>query len=279
MRSFHRVLAVAMASTVCLAAPMRAATPESVQLSMPLASGVQPLVSCGGGSFTLAANPTTIPVGGTFSLTWCNPSYYISGDASYSVNSYSLYLGGSAGGPFSLQGSGISSGAAGLSSIGIIGASAGDVLYLFVRAIGVQGTIAGPMSQNIDSNIVHVTVTGSTPTGCSGDSSTLCLFGNRFQATAKFRRYGSSTMETAVAHAYSDTTGFFSTVLASDVDVVVKMVNFCSLSGTWAAYIGGTTDLEVDIAIVDTTTGHQYQAMNALGNRWLLIRDTAFQCP
>ena len=81
----------------------------------------------------------------------------------------------------------------------------------------------------------------------------------------------------ATATSVSDNTGYFTTVTAGNVDVVVKMVNFCPAS--WSAYIGGTTDLGVDITIADTNTGHVYTASNPLGNRGLLIRDQAFSCP
>jgi hypothetical protein len=103
--------------------------------------------------------------------------------------------------------------------------------------------------------------------------------GNRFRVTGQYNTYSSSSFALATATSFSDTTGFFTTVTAGDVDVVVKMVNFCSLNGTWGAYIGGTTDLGVKLTITDTSYGTVYQASNQLGNPWNLIRQAAFTCP
>jgi len=115
------------------------------------------------------------------------------------------------------------------------------------------------------------------PPACS-DANTLCLFGNRFQVTAQYDTYGApNTFVPAAATSISDNTGYFTTVTAGNVDVVVKLVNFFPTS--WSAYIGGTTDLGVHIIITDTNTGHVYTASNPLGNRWLLVRDQAFSCP
>ena len=279
MSSLLRTISVAVvAGALAASGSARGAGPlDHLKITAPPAPGVHALAACFG-PFTLSASPTSVPAGQQFVLSWCDPSFYISGDASYGVNSYSVYASLSPSGGFSAAATGIPAGATAV-QVGTQASDAGTTLYLFVRALGTNVTVAGPAPLNKDSNVVSVTLTGSGSSTCTGDSTSLCLFGNRFKATATFMRYGSSAVETATAHGYSDTTGFFSTVLASDVDVVVKMVNFCSLNGSWSAYIGGTTDLEVDITIVDTSNGHTYHATNALGNRWLLIRDTAFTCP
>jgi hypothetical protein len=126
-----------------------------------------------------------------------------------------------------------------------------------------------------DVSLVVSTSSGS----CTPDANTLCLFGSRFKVTAQYQSYGSSTYSTATATGFSDNTGFFTTVTPGNVDVVVKLVNFCSLNNSWSAYIGGTTDLGVRVSILDTNTNNTYTASNPLGNPWSLIRQTAFQCP
>ncbi len=124
-------------------------------------------------------------------------------------------------------------------------------------------------------SIFGIAISGS----CVPNETTLCLFGNRFQVTSQYETYGSSTFVSATATPFSDNTGFFTTVTPGNVDVVVKMVNFCSLNNSWSAYIGGTTDLGVRINITDTLTGSTYNATNSLGNVWTLIRQVAFSCP
>jgi hypothetical protein len=122
--------------------------------------------------------------------------------------------------------------------------------------------------------------TTNTSTTCTSNSTTLCLFSNRFQVTAQYNTYGSpGTYSNATTATFSDNTGFFQTVTAGNVDVVVKMVNFCSLNNTWSVYIGGTTDLGVRLTITDMNTGNVYPATNPLGTGWTLIRGAAFPCP
>jgi hypothetical protein len=118
-----------------------------------------------------------------------------------------------------------------------------------------------------------------TVTTCTTNSTTLCLFSNRFQVKAQYDTYSTSTFAPATATYFSDNTGFFTTVTAGNVDVIVKMVNFCSLNGTWSAYIGGTTDLGVNLTITDTNNGRVYTTSNPLGTGWTLIREVAFSCP
>jgi len=114
---------------------------------------------------------------------------------------------------------------------------------------------------------------------CTPNGTTLCLMSNRFQVTGQYDTYSSSTFVNATATSFSDNTGLLTTVTVGNVDVVVKMVNFCALNNSWSAYIGGTTDLGVKITITDTNTGRVYTAANPLGTGWDLIRQVAFSCP
>jgi hypothetical protein len=155
-------------------------------------------------------------------------------------------------------------------------ADAGLTYYFQLVALGTTESIIGPQPASVTSNIVALHVTSSS--ACHIDDATLCLF-DRFQVRATFRRYGSSTQESARATSYSATTGFFSTAVEDDVDVVVKMVDFCSLSSAWSVYLGGATDLEVHVNVVDTRTQASRNFVNALGDPWLLRREAAFVCP
>jgi hypothetical protein len=132
----------------------------------------------------------------------------------------------------------------------------------------------------VDDLAIGISTGGGVSPNCSPSAFTLCLFSNRFQVNATYDSYGSpSVYAVASATSVSDNTGYFTTATAGNVDVIVKMVNFCSSNNTWSAYIGGTTDLGVRIAITDKNTGSVYNASNPLGSGWVLIRDAAFTCP
>jgi hypothetical protein len=154
---------------------------------------------------------------------------------------------------------------------------AGQTLYVLF------GTIQGNNTVGTLFNVDDVSLIATTSGGgaaCTPDSQTLCLFSNRFKVTAQYDTYGApGTFLNATATPFSDNTGFFTTVVAGNVDVVVKLVDFCSLNNTWSTYIGGTTDLGVKITITDTSTGRVYPASNSHGNAWNLIRGVAFSCP
>jgi PKD repeat protein len=137
-------------------------------------------------------------------------------------------------------------------------------------------TASNAGGSNTKTQTVVVSYGGGT---CIPNGTTLCLMSNRFQVTGQYDTYSSSTFVNATATSFSDNTGFLTTVTVGNVDVVVKMVNFCALNNSWSAYIGGTTDLGVKITITDTNTGRVYTAANPLGTGWDLIRQVAFSCP
>ena len=95
---------------------------------------------------------------------------------------------------------------------------------------------------------------------CIPNSSTLCLLGDRFQATllAQDPRTGRSTTGTAVSR--GDRFGYFSLPgFTSDPDlpeVLVKMVDARAVPGNgfWV-FFGGLTDLAYALTIADTLTG------------------------
>jgi hypothetical protein len=147
-----------------------------------------------------------------------------------------------------------------------------------------NGSISYAFGARVDDITISSTGGGGGGGGggatCTPSASTLCLFSNRFEVKATYDSYGSpSVYSVASATSVSDNTGYFTTATAGNVDVIVKMVNFCSSNNTWSAYIGGTTDLGVRIAITDKSTGSVYNASNPLGSGWVLIRDAAFTCP
>ena len=118
---------------------------------------------------------------------------------------------------------------------------------------------------------------------CSGTltEAALPLVGGRFVATLVYAGYGANPPRgTGTGHLLTDNVGYFGTVDPTSADVAVKMIDFCSLNGTWSVYIGGTTDINTTISITDTATGLNSQPfVNPLGQGFQLIRSQVFTCP
>ncbi|MDL1952030.1 hypothetical protein FBQ97_19790, partial [Acidobacteria bacterium ACD] len=116
------------------------------------------------------------------------------------------------------------------------------------------------------------------PHSCTADATTLCLLGNRFRVTSTYRDYGGGT-GTGKAVPLTTDTGYFWYFTSANVEVVAKMVSFCS-GGTHnvGVYANGLTDLGVTITVTDTVTGLTVNYANPLGTGFRLIRDGPFSC-
>ncbi|KAA0255401.1 MAG: hypothetical protein EDX89_06265, partial [Acidobacteria bacterium] len=118
----------------------------------------------------------------------------------------------------------------------------------------------------------------SASAACTPDSNTLCLLGSRFRVQADFRDYAGNTGKARAVPVTGDT-GYFWFFSSANVEVVAKMVPFCSgTSGQIGVYAGGLTDVQVTLKVFDTSASIYREYSNPLGNPWLLIRDGPFGC-
>ena len=102
---------------------------------------------------------------------------------------------------------------------------------------------------------------------------------SRFQVQADWQNY-SLTAGSGTAVSMTSDTGYFYFSNASNVEVVAKIVNFCSGSaGNYSIYAGGMTDLYVKLKVTDTLRGTYREYTNPLGTGFALIRDGPFTCP
>jgi hypothetical protein len=112
------------------------------------------------------------------------------------------------------------------------------------------------------SNCANVTVTsGTAATGsCTQSTSTLCLL-NRFAVTlqAKDNPSRSNNSGPGVTVPVNSVFGFFTTpALApdpSDIQVFVKMVDAVGFNNRFWVFLGGLTDLDFTVTVVDTQKG------------------------
>jgi hypothetical protein len=79
--------------------------------------------------------------------------------------------------------------------------------------------------------------------------------------------------------ATTDQTAYFYWTDPGNSELIVKLLDFCSVSSTWSVYANGATDMNVAISITDTVTHATWLGQNPLGQGFKLIRAGAFPCP
>ena len=114
---------------------------------------------------------------------------------------------------------------------------------------------------------------------CTPSSSSLCLSNSRFHVTASWQSTSASGQGTAVLLAPD--TGYFWFFNSSNVEMVVKVLDACSLNARKWVFAGGLTNVNVVLTVTDTQTGAVKMYVNPQITAFQPIQDTsAFStCP
>jgi hypothetical protein len=113
----------------------------------------------------------------------------------------------------------------------------------------------------------------STPTGCVPGDTRLCLNGGRFQVEAQYTANGVSGAGHAVA--LTPDTGYFWFFAASNVEVVLKVLNACGFNQRYWVYAGGLTNVRVHLTVTDTQTGAVKTYDNPQGTAFRPVQDSS----
>lgn len=143
---------------------------------------------------------------------------------------------------------------------------------------------ANSLAANTFGNYSLTLTCGSAPApgACAANATTLCLNNNRFKVQATF---ATAQGQTGNGMAVSETTdtGLFWFFSASNIEVIIKVVNACSFAGgpRYWVFAGGLTNVEVVLTVTDTQTGSMQVYRNPQGTAFAPIQDTnAFAtCP
>jgi hypothetical protein len=116
-------------------------------------------------------------------------------------------------------------------------------------------------------------VTVGSDAGCTPGPTNLCLNGGRFKVEAAFAT-PTGVRGPAQAVPLTADTGYFYFSSSTNVELVVKVLNGCSLNQRFWAFSAGLTDVEVDLKVTDTRTGEVKHYLNPLGTPYPPILDT-----
>ncbi|MCZ7652127.1 MAG: M4 family metallopeptidase [Thermoanaerobaculia bacterium] len=110
--------------------------------------------------------------------------------------------------------------------------------------------------------------------GACGDPNALCLQDGRFAVTTNWRTAAGQTGAGRPVTLTRDT-GYFWFFDASNIEMVLKVLDGCGLNSKFWVFAGGLTNVEVDLEVRDTLTGEVATYRNPLNQPFLPIQDTS----
>ncbi|HYO13979.1 MAG TPA: plastocyanin/azurin family copper-binding protein [Thermoanaerobaculia bacterium] len=151
-----------------------------------------------------------------------------------------------------------------------------STFYLFrVRALGGGTTSSGP------SNEVGIATLGLAGP-CIAGPETLCINGGRFQVEMSWRTSdGITGTGKAVPIPTAPDSGLFYFFNASNLEMLLKVLNACGLNQRYWVFFAATTNVEFAVVVTDTQTGQTRSYFNPLNRPAPPVQDTdAFAtCP
>jgi hypothetical protein len=148
------------------------------------------------------------------------------------------------------------------------GLTAGTPHSFRVRAVNGGGSSAY-------SNVVEVTTrTSNAP--CTQTDTEICLNNNRFRVQALYLTSQGTGGLSGQGHAVKLTTdsGYLWFFDATNIEVVVKVLNGCNFNDRFWVFAGGLTNVRVVLAVTDTELGNTQVYVNPLDTPFQPIQDT-----
>lgn len=135
----------------------------------------------------------------------------------------------------------------------------------------------GAFRQTYPSVAAWLNPQGSGP--CTASATALCLSAGRFRVTAAWQSATASGDGTGVQ--LTPDTGYFWFFIDTNVEVIVKVLNACSVNNKYWAFAGGLTNVRVTVSVTDTQNGSVRTYVNPINTAFQPIQDTtAFAtCP
>lgn len=125
-----------------------------------------------------------------------------------------------------------------------------------------------------DFEVVQLGWKPSATTACVAGETRLCLGGGRFQVDVEWTtRNGASGAGHAVP--LSTDTGYFWFFDGGNVEMVLKVLDGCTVNNRYWVFAGGLTDVRVRITVTDTLRGVTKSYANPQGTAFRPIQDTS----
>jgi lysyl endopeptidase len=119
----------------------------------------------------------------------------------------------------------------------------------------------------------------STPQPCSETTTTMCLAGGRFAVSVTYTTAGSGS-GSGKAIKYTADSGLFWFFESTNIEMLVKVLNACSVNNRFWVFGAASTDVGYTITVKDSQTGSVKTYTNPIGTRAAAITDTGgFVCP
>lgn len=110
---------------------------------------------------------------------------------------------------------------------------------------------------------------------CTGDGATLCLNEERFRVAVRWENAAGASGDGRAVRLTGDT-GYFWFFSENNVEVVIKVLNGCGIGDpAYWVFIGGLTDLRVEVEVEDVEAEETKTYVNELGTLFVPVSDTA----
>jgi hypothetical protein len=143
--------------------------------------------------------------------------------------------------------------------------------FTLVRDTDAFGACTGPASLP---RMAELRAPAPEAGSCLSSETALCVSDNRFRIEATWET-PNGNRGTARAVRLTNDSGYFWFFDAANVELVTKMLNACSLTGSHWIFTAGLTDVKVDMTVTDTTTGAVKRYSNPQSQPFELVRDIA----
>jgi hypothetical protein len=145
-----------------------------------------------------------------------------------------------------------------------------DSRSLGVDLIAPAATRSGAVQLISFSKVYFDDVTVQRLGACTGDG---CLQGGRFAVTVRFIAGNQAGFGREVK--LTSDSAYFWFFDPSNVEMVVKVLDGCALNGRYWVFMGGLTDVRVEIDVTDVSTGASQTYVNEEGHAFQPVQDTS----